>query len=112
MYARNVFPNIEISSNSPDTQGRKLHHILEFTCFETNVQLTDLNVLVYTRKMFYTEAEENMFSGFTELALRLMGEKLKDRIRRIIYKGVSFLENTIRKHHHRFLNIFFNRRHM
>jgi len=106
MYAQNVFPDIEISSDIPDTQGRKLHES-EYTCFKTNVQLlTDLNVLVCSRKMLYTETEGNELSGFTELALRLRGERLRDRAWRIIYGDGSFLETTMPKPRHGLLNRF------
>jgi hypothetical protein len=50
--------------------------------------------------MFYTETEGNMLSGFTELALRLRGEKLKDRVRKCIYGDGSFLENTMPQRRH------------
>jgi hypothetical protein len=92
MYARNVFPNIKMSSSIPDTQGQSLHDNSELTCFETNVQvLTDLIVLVCSRKMLYTETEGNELSGFTALALRLRGKGLRNKARIFLYGNGSFL---------------------
>ena len=93
MYARNVFPNIEMSSSIPDTQGHRIHDNSEFTCFETNVQvLTDLIVLACGREMLYSKTENNLLSGFTELALRLRGKGLRNKARIFLYGEGSFLE--------------------
>ena len=94
-YAQSVFPNIEMASDIPDTQGKSLHENPEVASFETNVQtLKDLVVISCGREFLYAKTEGKILSGFAILALCLRGKGLRNKLWAWLYGEVSFLQKV------------------
>lgn len=110
-YALGVFPNIELASDIPDTQGKTLHGNPAVTSFETNVQaLKDLIVISCGREFLYAITESQVVSGFAILALHLRGKGLRNKLWAWLFGEVSFLEKVKPRPRRGFLDRFSGKR--
>ncbi len=80
-YALNLFENVTLSSNIPDTNGKKLHNNADIDRTVANTQaLYDLAVLVKASTFLYCRTESGIVSGFTRLAKQLRHESIEGKL--------------------------------